>query len=60
VLSGSWYCSVCVKENDSAAVEAQVAAEAAAKAARASSKKGKTKGNDANYFCVTVYSYLIV
>jgi hypothetical protein len=44
VLNGSWYCGACVKENDSAAVDAHAAAEAAAKAARVASKKGKAKG----------------
>ena len=45
VLNGSWYCGACVKENDSAAVDAHAAAEAAAKAARVASKKGKAKGH---------------
>lgn len=44
VLKGSWYCRMCVQENDAAAASAYADAEAAAKAAKNLSKKGKNKG----------------
>ena len=45
VLKGSWYCRMCVQENDAAAAAAHADAEAAAKAARNLIKKGKSKGD---------------